>query len=449
MVNEKNNKKTPDLLESKGPGEMNKLICKIVLFPFIVFFSYHLSYGVTAWVEAGPRMAFDPMNNQYLVSYWVFDYVSIMNTVYGRLMNVDGTRKGNLFRISEGYDFARRPAVSYGESHHTMLVVWDENTNIYGQFVNADGTLKGENFVISDSNELQSNASIKYNNFSQYFLVVWEDYRNNAITGYDIHGQLINDSGTLIGSDLIISDATKQQDDPVITYGKSSHIFFIVWTDARNDGITGTDIYGQFVNADGTLNGDNFIVCDALGDQNQPAIVYNDSDQTFLVVWLDNRNEAARGSDIYGQIVEDGGVLNGENIIINTSDSDKEALSIDYDAFNKVLFLVWTQKDDSDHSLIFGQFLNNDGSQKGKSFAVTYNHSLMPFVASNPHSGNFLVAYSGSNEWSPNISTISYEFIKVPDNNSGDKHDSGCFVTACRKPKCWLDFLICSIHSKE
>ena len=57
----------------------------------------------------------------------------------------------------------------------------------------------------------------------------------------------------------MICDASESQYNPSVAYDSSNQRFLVVWQDQRNSATTGRDIYGQLVNANGTLNGTNFI----------------------------------------------------------------------------------------------------------------------------------------------------------------------------------------------
>ena len=83
----------------------------------------------------------------------------------------------------------------------------------------------------------------------------------------------------LAGSDILVSgmtpDATgnytaalpEDQQNPNSIYLADKNIYFVVWEDWRNRNTTGADIYGQFVNPDGTICGSSFPLTNAPGNQ--------------------------------------------------------------------------------------------------------------------------------------------------------------------------------------
>ena len=115
-------------------------------------------------------------------------------------------------------------------------------------------------------------------------------------------------------------DADFDAQFPDIAYNSTSDEYLVVW---HGDRVVGErEIYGQRVDADGTLLGGAFRISDAgvdddtLRDAQNPAVAYNATTDEFdpaaahnpdtgeyLVVWQDYRNLGHRSTDIYGQRV--------------------------------------------------------------------------------------------------------------------------------------------------
>lgn len=146
------------------------------------------------------------------------------------------------------------------------------------------------------------------------FLVAWEDNRGGDNT--KIYGQLINSGGGLYNSNRIVSyqdSAGSGSNDPIvlnsrqtrpfITYDSFTQRYLVTWQDERNSSVsTGNiDLYGQFMNLDGSLSGANYALSTAASSTLAPAIAYNPLFKQFLAVWKDSRNQATTASDIYAQ----------------------------------------------------------------------------------------------------------------------------------------------------
>lgn len=167
-----------------------------------------------------------------------------------------------------------------------------------------------------------SNPSVAVDTTSvpRKFLVAWEDNRDDA-TFTKVYGQLINSGGGLYNTNRLISyqnsvkagNGTNSDNDdiiknsrqtrPVITYDSFTQRFFVAWQDERNSSVsTGNiDLYGQFVNLDGSLSGANYALSTAPSNTLAPAVAYNPLFKQFLAVWKDSRNQSTTSSDIYAQ----------------------------------------------------------------------------------------------------------------------------------------------------
>ncbi|MCL5022304.1 MAG: choice-of-anchor D domain-containing protein [Nitrospirae bacterium] len=163
---------------------------------------------------------------------------------------------------------------------------------------------------------------------TQRFLAAWEDMRDGANT--KVYGRIVESGGGLYNSDFIISYedlngdgniddnvANSKQTKPFVSYDPVNQRFFVAWQDGRNGTLSleNLDIFGQKVDAEGSLRGNNFSVFTLPYNQYNPAIAYNEATNVFLAVWKDARNADKNicsvsglapftkpcGSDVYGQ----------------------------------------------------------------------------------------------------------------------------------------------------
>ncbi len=161
---------------------------------------------------------------------------------------------------------------------------------------------------------------VNFDNSHRKFLVAWEDRDARNGVGDGIHsnifGQLVYSGGGLYGNNIPISfqdtngdgtqDATvlnSNQTRPQISIDTTNQRFFVVWQDGRNTQVSleNLDIYGQFVDSEGSLRGSNYAVCVEPANQYNPVTAFNAGNHQFLSVWKDARNLATTDSDIYGQ----------------------------------------------------------------------------------------------------------------------------------------------------
>ncbi len=160
---------------------------------------------------------------------------------------------------------------------------------------------------------MQGWPQVACNPVADEYLVVWEDYRNSATTGSDLWGQFVSADGTLRGDNFAICQVATDQFWPHLDYDPDLDRYLIVFEDYRNNQLG--DIYGIFVGSDGSIipvtNSEadgSFSICTNDGGIYAPSVAFNFRESVYLAVWEDHRNMT---SDIYGQIVSAQGTLLG------------------------------------------------------------------------------------------------------------------------------------------
>ncbi|MBI5665892.1 MAG: hypothetical protein HZC49_12530 [Nitrospirae bacterium] len=366
---------------------MRKIILLLSLILIVIIYSASLVMACDPMNgepegEASPALAYDAANNRFLMVYTKCAGEG-RPEIYGKLIKHDGTAYGNEFVISGTANAHNVPMASYDSVNGKFLVVWYDDRNdpdnthdIYGQIVGADGTASSGNFVIADDENDQYAPVAAYDNVNQRFLVVWYDDRSDPWSTYDIYGQFVGPAGTLSGDNFPISDDPGNQTDPHIVYDGSNQRFLVVWDDYRGATI---DIYGQIVNAAGTMSGGNFIISDADSNQWVPAAAYDNVNGRFLVSWYDFRNPCAdpfapcSNSDIYGQFVSsDGALLNtasSDNFVVSNGTSEYMLQSVSA-AYNSADQRFFTAWSGDEAGGIFGQTIDANGDLIGGNLTI-------------------------------------------------------------------------------
>jgi hypothetical protein len=187
--------------------------------------------------------------------------------------------------------------------------------------------------------------SLGYDSIHRKFLVAWED-RGTGIGGDGVHsniaGQLIYSGGGVYGANFAVSyqdlDGDGGWDDelkstnqtrPHIAADTSNQRFFVTWQDGRNGEVSAEnlDIYGQFVDSEGSLRGNNYAVCIAQANQQNPVTAFNQSNHQLMTVWKDARNLNTTNSDIYAQRLSLG---QPQLVLLNADGSPLTPSLIDY-----------------------------------------------------------------------------------------------------------------------
>ncbi len=374
--------------------------------------------------EYSPSVAFDTINNRYLLTY-----VTVNGDQYdlvGEVLNADATVFQGPFLISPDTGSEKAAAVAFDPENQKFLVVWEDVGYIYGRFVDPTGLPIDDKFRISNILDSESgllpgpgsDPAVAYDNVDHRFLVVWTDYR---ITYYgSIYGQLVNVNadGFLDGDNFPISNSS-QPAFPSIGYDNVNERFLVVWQAYQYP--SGIDIYGQLVSKngdlidkDGNIGSYNFPVTDFPGKQSNPALAYDTRDQKFLVTWLDTDFETYLGT-LSGRFVKGDGTL-GADIIAISDPFDVGGFegpwfhsAVAYDNENQRFLAVWTDTRNFELSGvdIYGQFLDKDGRLLKLNGTPGIENSLIsgstedqfsPSIAYNSIDPNFLVAFE---TWKP------------------------------------------------
>ena len=134
--------------------------------------------------------------------------------------------------------------------------------------------------------------------------------------------------GKLVGGEITVSAASDDQQNPQVIYLSDKQMYFVVWEDWRNrnqsakDDATkfaGADIWGKFINPDGTNCGSEFPITDKIsGNQTLPQAAYRPGDK-IVVTWQDTQGNSTSGYVRYTSITNIPSFNNITNVCSNTS----------------------------------------------------------------------------------------------------------------------------------
>ncbi|MCD6532729.1 MAG: hypothetical protein J7L25_01460, partial [Deltaproteobacteria bacterium] len=171
---------------------------------------------------------------------------------------------------------------------------------------------------------------------------------------------------------VLLSD---DQQNPTIIALPDKNKWFVVWEDWRNWRTTGVDIYGRFINSDGTLCGNEIAISTASGNQMVPTLAYRDTPggtDNIMIAWQDNRGTGYSGY-IYFNILNisslaascsSGAILGSERSVGYRSIGGDRLRSrklpkIAYDKAKDQFWMVWVESRDQVQRLVeypFGNF---------------------------------------------------------------------------------------------
>ena len=213
--------------------------------------------------------------------------------IFGSIVDNATGAAGANFPICATVGDQGRPNVAFDAKTGQFFVVWSDernpDVNIFGARVTTAGAVSDPNGVqISTGAAGEFSPRVAFLN--GVALVVWEDRRVDA--NGDIFGRRVTlDTGAIAlvdANDFSISGAVAgEQNAPAVTALGAS--FLVVWTDGRNVGATGTDIFAQQVGTNASLNGPAFVVSNNPEDENAPALSDSLSDNIVRIAYNRSR----------------------------------------------------------------------------------------------------------------------------------------------------------------
>jgi MYXO-CTERM domain-containing protein len=140
------------------------------------------------------------------------------------------------------------------------------------------------------------------------YVAAWST-RDSSLTGGNIAGVRVSSAGALLGTAgsqvLTISGGPQSNSVPAVAGGASGA--FVAWLDTR---LTKTEIFGTRIDTsgallDGTVAERGFLVSQEPVSRSWGVVASNGS--SFLVAWMDNRDQSSLGADVYAIRLDAGG----------------------------------------------------------------------------------------------------------------------------------------------
>ncbi len=339
--------------------------------------------GVTQWASDGVQICTGTIRNPMIISDGIGgaiitwqDFRSGNVDIYAQRINAGGTVQwtSNGLAICTAANIQRYPTIT-SDGSSGAIIVWEDarngiNNHIYAQGINANGTVKWTNDGIAICTAPTENfAPTIISDGSAGAIVTW--YTNLFVTptdGNDIYAQRINASGVVqwIANGVAICKATGDQYQPVIISDGSAGAI-ISWTDQRS----GTDVYAQRIDANGTLQWttDGAAICTATNTQSFPTIA-SDGGAGAIITWYDFRSGA--NSDIYAQRINASGGLQWttDGVAVSTAGGDQTLTSIISNS-NAESIITWQDTRNGSGYDIYAQHVNANGSLATGSQTIT------------------------------------------------------------------------------
>lgn len=164
----------------------------------------------------------------------------------------------------------------------------------------------------------------------------------------------------IIGADFIVNSTTVgTQYTPGIT-ALADGRFVVTWVSDEGSG-TSPDIRGRIYNADGTPEGDDFIVNTTMAGNQEAVGVVSLSDGRFVVSWMSGEG-GSQPQEIRARVYEADGTPTGDDFIVNSTTAGEQSYP-SISALSEGRFLVaWRSNDAGSSFDIRARVYNADGS---------------------------------------------------------------------------------------
>ena len=248
--------------------------------------------------EEQPTVAYNSQRNYYLV-VWTNDRPG-NDDIQAQKLAANGSPIGGPFYISAGKDHDRwKPDIAYNSMNDQYLVVWEDFDNaslvtgnsIRARVVTGTGEVQGKSDIIiraKSSLDTPSDPAVAYASVTNRYLVVWHEVSHVGTPTHRIFGQFINPQGGLIGGVKEIGKSTQLMSPPDVAYSARDNRFMVAWQQF-NPTTKNYDVKGQRVSGDGDLWGPLGTYMDSGSACEGPVVAAmpNDaSDKTYIIAWI-------------------------------------------------------------------------------------------------------------------------------------------------------------------
>ena len=330
----------------------------------------------------------------------LFNRANTNRQIAAQRVSQSGTLVGSLIDLGRNGSISNQSSTSIPRGAFdgtNCLVAWSDSANtghdIYGQFMSTAGALVGAAFPIAAASTYQNFSGVVFDG-TNYF-VVWEDGRRGS-PPYDVYGQQVSRSGSLVGGQIRISPA-----DNSMSYGNirlATHEngrlvsgatnYFVTFTSGNNS----SGVLAQFVSPNGALVGSAITIkSDGIPISNPQIAGIGFDGTNYLVSW--HKDVSSTEHDLLGQRVSRAGSLVGGVIPISTAPFTNASLP--FLIFDGVNYLAtWSDSFGSTNQTCRARFLDPTGNPVGPEFApLAAQGTNAPLVAGSIYDGNkFFVA---------------------------------------------------------
>ncbi len=205
------------------------------------------------------------------------------------------------------------PSITYNAVDNEFLVLWhttgvreaggENEYSLHARRISGDGVLLGEPITLLDASSPGKKIlpEAAHNAFTNQYMVSF--CKQQAASGWDPFVMLIKNDGTVLSSPIAVSEQPTNANHPSIVFNPVRKQYLVAYNDSRNGN---HDVFAAILDEQGSVVKEDFAICTAPGEQQNPFICYNHKDDTYLLNWEDFRHVKTwtDPGDIYGALLD-------------------------------------------------------------------------------------------------------------------------------------------------
>ncbi|HID87441.1 MAG TPA: hypothetical protein EYP55_08700 [Anaerolineae bacterium] len=345
-----------------------------------------------------PTMAYNSKHDEYLL-IWVNEtgIVGVRLNSNGRPKYRDDNFNVIVIPIA-AVSTPSPPALTYSETYNEYLLVWSADVlvaetglDLYVMVLDGDTVRpKSAAFLLGRPSGIRSSPEIyippagnqiapvvTYNPHRDEYLAIWCDDRNIGATGWDLFAQRLDgEDKSPKGPSFALHTGASHQTSPTLAYSSREEMYLVAWSDDRNLGATGWDLFARRLEADGNPRGLDIPLFTAGGNQISPVLAYNPYDNYHFVVWSDDRGTEFDDLDIFGMRLNGNGRPIRRHVPI-CEEGGNQTLPALGCSMDDDYVAIWGDDRDTDGRLdIYGRRLNGNGIPFGSDFPIINDQQL-------------------------------------------------------------------------
>ncbi len=262
-----------------------------------------------------------------------------------------------------------------------------------------DPLIGDPNFIINPQGGASA-ADMAYNSSDNKYFLVWQETGLGSES--EVYARHIAADGSLDESQISLSSMGGNQSQPVVAYNSTNNDYLVVWYDHSNH-----QIHGRRFDNTGTSIGNDFALSAiSSSGQYQPALVYNPSSNSYLLAYSSYNISSGLDEVVYVQTLNSDGSLNGAALAVGPSGSEQSQPAVAHSNDSNEYLITWQDNRNGNYD-IYAQVLDSSGQLSGAEISISTNSAAqdIPQVAyiSNGGSGQYLVI------WRQHVSDGTYK----------------------------------------